>query len=196
MEKENGAKNIFSNLSGSQNHWFLTRHQAAALSEIQAVSPVRRLNELDTNILDSGKEIDAHTQTLKLEYLIKDREEQLVEINKKINSAEISGDQQILFTCRAKKQRLESELREFKRRFATRDLNLQRYFLARVSKKVHELVQLSDSLEALQDLNSNVDELIKIKVPYGETIKNYERLTEYLSRASKIHSKISKTMKR
>ncbi len=217
MEKENGAKNIFSNLSGSQNHWFLTRHQAAALSEIQAVSPVRRLNELDTNILDSGKEIDAHTQTLKLEYLIKDREEQLVEINKKINSAEISGDQQILFTCRAKKQRLESELREFKRRFATRDLNskypsqnsakkipflgkmkrfVQRYFLARVSKKVHELVQLSDSLEALQDLNSNVDELIKIKVPYGETIKNYERLTEYLSRASKIHSKISKTMKR
>ena len=217
MEKENGAKNIFSNLSGSKNHWFLTRHQAAALTETPTVYPVHRLNELDTNILENGNEIDSHTQSLKLEYLIKDREEQLLDINSKIKSAEISGDQQALFTHRAKKQRLENELREFKRQFATRDLNakypsnngakkipflgkmkrfVQRYFLAKVSKKVHELVQLSDSLEALQDLNSNVDELIKIKAPYGETIKNYERLTEYLSRANKIHSKISKTMKR
>ena len=38
-----------------------------------------------------------------------------------------------------------------------------RYFLAKISKKINSLVQLSDSLEALQDINSNVDDLIKIK---------------------------------
>ena len=62
-----------------------------------------------------------------------------------------------------------------------------------------ELINIKNSMQYKSnepDLNSNVDELIKIKAPYGETIKNYERLTEYLSRANKIHSKISKTMKR
>lgn len=217
MEKEGSAKNIFNSLSGSQNHWFLTRNQVSSLTESTTKYPVHRLNELDTNMLEIGKDIDAQTQSLKLEYLIKDREDQLFDINKKIQSAEISGDQQALFTHRAKKTRLENELREFKRQFATRDLNskypqsagvkkipflgkmkrfIQRYFLAKVSKKVKSLVQLSDSLDALQDLNANVDDLIKIKAPYGETIKNYERLTEYLSKANKIHSKISKTMKR
>lgn len=216
MEKENGSKNIFNSLSGSQNHWFLSRHQAQSLTEPSVYQ--HRLNDLDSNILDSGKEIDSHTQALKIEYLIKDREGQLDDINKKISSAEISGDQQQLFTYRAKKQRLETELKDLRRQFATRDLNakypsknssakkfpfftkfkrfFQRYVLAKVSKKVNSLVQLSDSLEALQDLNSNVDDLIRIKAPYGETIKNYERLTEYLSKANKIHSKISKTMKR
>lgn len=218
MENENGSKNIFNSLSGSQNHWFLTRHQASAITEPSAFQPVHRLNELDTNILESGKEIDAQTQNLKLEYLIKDREEQLSDLNKKIKSAEISGDGQALFTHRAKKQRIENELREFKRQFASRDLNskypsktqaakkipflgkmkrfVQRYVLAKVSKQINSLVQISDSLEALQDINAGVDDLIKIKTPYGETIKNYEKLTEYLSRANKIHSQISRTMKR
>lgn len=218
MERENSSKNIFSNLSGFQNHWFLTRHQASALTEPAVYHPQNRLNELDTNILDSGKEIDAQTQNLKLEYLIKDREDQLADLNKKIKSAEISGDGQALFTHRAKKQRIENELREFRRQFASRDLNakypsqiqsakkipflgkmkrfVQRYVLAKVSKKINSLVQISDSLEALQDINAGVDDLIKIKAPYGETIKNYEKLTEYLSRANKIHSQISKTMKR
>jgi len=216
MGNGNGSKNVFSNLSGSQTHWFLTRHQASALTETPAVQVIpHRINELDTNMLENSKDIDSQTQNLKLEYLIKDRENQLEELNKQINSAQISGDQQVLFTCNAKKQRIENELREYRRRFAARDLNakypaqtkkipfiskmrrfVQRYFLAKVSKKINSLVQLSDSLEALQDINSNVDDLIKIKAPYGETFKNYERLTEYLSRANKIHSQIAKTMKR
>ena len=221
MEKKNGSNDIFSSLSGSQTHWFLTRHQSEALTQAQPQKPVafqHRLNELDTNILENSREIDAQTQSLKLEYLIKEREEQAEELNKKIKSAEHSGDQQELFTHRAKKQRIENELRELRRQYATRDLNskypskntsvkkipffgkvkrfVQRYILAKVSKKINSLVQLSDSLEALQDLNANVDDLIKIKSPYGETVRNYEQLTEYLSRANKIHAKISKTMKR
>lgn len=209
-------KNIFSEMSGAENHWFLTHNQAATLTQSAHMTVPHRINELDTNILESGKEIDFQTQNLKLEYQIKDREDQLSELNKQISLAKNAGDQQALFTHNAKKQRIEGELREFRRQFATRDLNakyptqsahripfwgkmkrfVQRYFLAKISKKINSLVQLSDSLEALQDINSNVDDLIKIKTPYGETIKNYEKLTEYLSRANKIHSQISKTMKR
>lgn len=217
MESNNESKNVFSNLTGSQTHWFLSRHQTENLTQKPVVFQ-HRLNELDTKILESGKEIDSATQSLKLDYLIKEKEGQLFEINKKIQNAQNSGDQQELFTHRAKKQRLETELLDLRRQYATRDLNskypaknssnkslkflnkckkfVQKYVLARVSKKINSLVQLSDSLEALQDINSNVDDLIKIKTPYGETVRNYERLTEYLSKANKIHSQISKTMKR
>lgn len=217
MKSDNESKNVFSNLTGSQTHWFLSRHQAETLTQKPEIYH-HRLNELDTNILENGKEIDTQTQSLKLEYLIKDREGQMAEINQKIQNAEHAGDQQELFTHRAKKQRLETELRDLRRKYATRDLNskyppknssaqtlkffgklkrfVQRYVLAKISKKINSLVQLSDSLEALQDINSNVDDLIKIKTPYGESVKNYEQLTEYLSKANKIHSQISKTMKR
>ena len=44
--------------------------------------------------------------------------------------------------------------------------------------------------------NENVDELIAMKVPYGETKANYEKLTNYLYRANRIHSDISKKMQK
>ena len=40
----------------------------------------------------------------------------------------------------------------------------------------------------------NVDELIAMKVPYGETKANYEKLTNYLYRANRIHAQINKKM--
>lgn len=73
---------------------------------------------------------------------------------------------------------------------------VKRYILARISKKVNSWVQMSDSLESLATINSNVDELMKIRAPYRETIHNYEILTEYLYKANKIHTQISRSMKK
>ena len=73
---------------------------------------------------------------------------------------------------------------------------VKRYILAKVSRKFNSLVQMSDSLESLASINKNVDELMKIRAPYHETVHNYEILTEYLYKANKIHSQISKSMKR
>ena len=42
----------------------------------------------------------------------------------------------------------------------------------------------------------NVDELIAMKIPYGETKASYERLTTYLYRANTIHSQISKNLQK
>ena len=52
------------------------------------------------------------------------------------------------------------------------------------------------TLDTLVSINDNVDELITMKVPYGETKANYEKLTNYLYRANKIHSQISKKMQK
>lgn len=75
-------------------------------------------------------------------------------------------------------------------------LFVKRYILAKVSRKFNSLVQMSDSLESLASINKNVDELMKIRAPYREASQNYEILTEYLYKANKIHSQISKSMKR
>ena len=71
---------------------------------------------------------------------------------------------------------------------------ISRHILARISKKIHSVVTLSDSLEQLSEISKSVDELIDINVPYGEKVQNYEKLTEYLNQANVIHSKISKTL--
>lgn len=73
---------------------------------------------------------------------------------------------------------------------------VKRYILAKVSRKFNSLVQMSDSLESLANINKNVDELMKIRAPYREAVQNYAILTEYLYKANKIHSQISKSMKR
>ena len=73
---------------------------------------------------------------------------------------------------------------------------VKRYILAKVSRKFNSLVEMSDSLESLASINKNVDELMKIRAPYREASQNYEILTEYLYKANKIHSQISKSMKR
>ncbi len=72
----------------------------------------------------------------------------------------------------------------------------KRYVLAKVSRKFNSIVQMSDSLDSLASINKNVDELMKIRAPYRETVHNYEILTEYLYKANKIHSQISKSMNR
>ncbi len=73
---------------------------------------------------------------------------------------------------------------------------IKRYILAKISRKFNSLMEMSDSLESLANINKNVDELMKIKAPYREASQNYAILTEYLYKANKIHSQISRSMKR
>ena len=71
---------------------------------------------------------------------------------------------------------------------------ISKKIISKVSKKFKSIMDLSDSLDTLRSINQNVDELIAMKVPYGETTASYEKLTAYLYRANKIHSQITKSM--
>jgi len=53
---------------------------------------------------------------------------------------------------------------------------------------------MKEALEKLSNINLSVDELIKMQVPYGETIDRYEKLTAYLNKANVIHSQISRNV--
>lgn len=219
MTESNKKKNIFSTLKGEETNWFMTP-QTISISNL--VTNPHRLNDLDSNILEERAYMNVEDESLKLEYRIEEKEKVLKDLKGKINIADKIGNQQDLFSLRVKKQRIESELQDLYKEYAGKDLPsklseglnniastankrkmpiinaikkfIKRYILARISRRFKSLVALGDSLETLATINQNVDELLKIKTPYGETTQNYERLTEYLYKANKIRSQISKSM--
>ena len=221
MEK-NEKKNIFSTLKGAETNWLLTPQQSISISNL--VTNPKRLNDLDSAILEEKAYLNVEDESLKLEYKIEDKEEILKDLNEKRKIADNVGNQQDLFSLRVKKQRIEQELRDLYKEYSSQDLPskisdgithavtgvsqrkmpiinavkrfIKRRILAKISKRFKTLEILGDSLETLATINKNVDELIKMKTPYGETAQNYERLTEYLYKANKIRSQINKSMKK
>ena len=222
MEKTK-KKNIFAQAKNLEtSHWFLTPKNSEDVPP--AATPQRRINDIDSNILQEKSFIDYQKDPLKIEYKIDGKHKLLQSIKEKIKAADAAGNQQELFNLRVRKQRYEKELRDLYKeyndssnthtrtyedikndyaRYRTKRLPvinaikkfIKRNILAKISPKFKTLVALSDSLETLDSINRNVDELLKIKSPYGETKENYEKLTEYLYSAQKIRSQIGKSMR-
>lgn len=178
----------------------------------------KRINDYDLNILNDNSFRDLGDKALKMEVLITEKEEKLSQINSKIKGAEILGKLLDVMELKIQAKKLENEINELKNEFAKQNLAdrisaktikpkkklsplkifarfVTRHIFSKVSKKFKSIADLSDSLDTLESINKNVDELIAMKVPYGETKDNYEKLTNYLYRANKIHSQISRKIK-
>ena len=169
-----------------------------------------RLNGYDSSLLNENSV--PQSEKLKLEYRINEKQNMLTQISGQIKNAEIYGTQSEVLSLKVRKQRLEKELMDLNRQnMDSLKLNenisrsafdsplirkfqdfLSRKVLARFSKKIDSIVFLGDSLEKLNDINKNVDAIIETNIPYGETSDNYDKLSEYLSRANKIHSEITR----
>lgn len=180
----------------------------------------KRLNGYDSTILNSSKFDEAEEQELSIDYRIKEKEQAIKDLDEKIKLADNYGTQNEALGLKAKRQRYLGELTslEKQRAYGGRVLgdkeklfnetlkekmpllyNVQsfvsRKILAKISKKFNSVVALSDSLEQLSKISRSVDELMDMNIPYGEKGQNYEKLTNYLSKANAIHSKISKTLR-
>lgn len=176
-------------------------------------SSMHRLNGYDSGLLNEKS--TQENNKLKLEYRISEKQNELIDLNGKIKDAEQYGTQSEVLGLRSRKQRLERELYELNREHSmklnsVRNLNgqidklnwirkvqafLTKNLLSKFSKRFNSIAFLGDSLETLSAINRNVDALLEMNVPYGESKQNYEKLAQYLSKANKIHSQISKTMK-
>lgn len=179
----------------------------------------KRLNDYDLNILNNNSFKDLDDDALKMEYLIEEKEEKLNAINAKIKGAEFLGKLLDVMDLRIQAKELENEINELKSEYAKHNIKerltshvakpktkiaplkviarfLTRKIFSKVSKKFKSIADLGDSLDVLTSINTNVDELIAMKIPYGETKANYEKLTNYLYRANKIHSQINKKMQK
>lgn len=181
----------------------------------------RRLNDIDQNILNNNSFKDLDDKTLKLECLIAEKEEALDALNSKIKVAELLGKLLDVMDLKIQAKQIENEIADLREQYSKRGLAeklttvitpkktkvklspiarlarfVSRKVIAKMSKKVQSIFDMSDSLETLTSINENVDELIAMKVPYGETKANYEKLTNYLYRANKIRSQINKRMQK
>ena len=182
----------------------------------------RRLNDIDENILNNNSFKDLDDKTLKLECIIAEKEEALEAINAKVKGAELLGKLLDVMDLKIQAKQLENEIADLKEQYSKRGLAekltdvvshnkqpkvrlssiktlarfVSRRIIAKMSKRLQSIFDMSDSLETLTSINANVDELIAMKVPYGETKANYEKLTTYLYRANKIHSQINKRLQK
>ncbi len=178
----------------------------------------KRLNDYDLNILNDKTLKETDDESLRLEILIHEKEEALEKINEKIKGRELLGKLLDVMELKLQAKQIENELKELKEEFAKNNfkmrlktqkkskakkripilIRIQRFIsrkiFAKISKKFRSIADLGDSLDTLESINENVDELIAMKVPYGETKANYEKLTAYLYRANRIHSEIAKKM--
>lgn len=176
-----------------------------------------RLNGYDVNMINEIVE-PADDDVVKLGVEINKREEAIEELRTKIAATERLGKLPEVINLKIKEKELEREISELKTLYAQKkslskpalkhklkkrtDMPviraiqrfISRKILAKLSKKFNSIMMLSDSLEMLSGINRSVDELIEMKIPYGENLENYQKLTSYLYKANKIHSQILKKM--
>ncbi len=176
-----------------------------------------RLNGYDVNMInDITDPVD--DEVIKLGVKINNIEDGLTELREKISATERLGKLPDVIKLKIREKELERELAELKTAYAEKkslskpilksklkkrsDMPviraiqrfISRKILAKLSRKFNSIMMLSDSLEMLSGINKSVDELIEMKVPYGESMENYQKLTSYLYKANKIHSQILKSM--
>lgn len=66
---------------------------------------------------------------------------------------------------------------------------------ARKFKVMLKFFKVKDTLGRLNKINQSVDELVNLKVPFGEEDKRYQILANRLIRANHLHAEIQKELK-
>lgn len=181
-----------------------------------------RINDYDSNILENNAYQSMNDEMFKLEHKMGLLENTLIKLNEEIETLESLGYSIQLSDLKERKRKIEEELEKLNKEYVEIGLSarlsgqltkaltfsanrkykilpairkfISKKILARFSKKINCSQTMKEALENLNCINSNVDELIKMQVPYGETVERYERLTAYLNRANSIHSQITRNL--
>lgn len=221
--KPNGKNNnifVISSANCSEENFFISNSNKDNEQQKQTFAP--RINDYDSNILEDNAYQLISDEMFKIEHKIGVLENNLLKINNEIDALQTLGAYLQVAELEERKQKIERELTELNKKYSELGLSsrisgqiaaavnftsnkktnvflkaknfLSRKILAKISKKIGYNQAIKEALENLCNINSGVDELIKMQIPYGETAKRYEKLTAYLNKANVIHSQISKNM--
>lgn len=197
--------------------------QSEQQQQPQAQTSGGRLNDYDSNILENNAYLTISDEMLKIEHRIDILEKMLAKLNTEIDVLQSFGYMVQITDLKHRREKILDELAELNEAYdklglsakisnqlasamsftsnkkATAFSKFKAFIiiniLARLSKKFNYSRVMKDLLSKLTNINSSVDELVTMKVPYGEMTSRYEKLTAYLNRANTIHAKISKDMK-
>ena len=177
----------------------------------------RHINDYDSNLLreDAYKEIN--DEVLKLEYKISKIESEISLINEQISTARDMQEFNRIITLESDKKNLENILqdclvkykqvsisaklsdgigRKIKPSFSITSYIIN-FLKGTVIAKIPffaSICELKQSLSKLENINKNVNELMKMQIPYGEYDK-YDQISKYIVHANSIQSEISKMLK-
>lgn len=211
--KPNNASNIFA----SESNKVENSEDISNKTDGQVVNPsnnLKRLNSYDNLILDSSFFIKLDDETLSIEERVLRLEIFLENINEKIKSAQAAKNQnqlqflydeqkQVLLKLETLKQSQKSQnimskinIKEYKFLNSLKDYFSKCHFILKIIYKFFKPFYFKNNfkktLMKLNNINDNVSELIKLKVPYGEEEQRYETLVYNLTKAGVLHSQISK----
>lgn len=183
----------------------------------------KRLNSLDSTMLEETAYNVLDDTELKLEKRIENIENNLKSVNEKIIVAETIKDSAALDELNLQKKILQRNLESVQIEYQSKNIDtkltsvivkvlefpqkfkqeMQKQFrsLFRRSKLIRKFTPLvrsmmvRDTLGKLDKINKSVDELVKMQVPFGEQEARYETLVNHLSRAGALHSQILRELK-
>ena len=216
----NSNKQFFNHQSikEDENNFFM-QNEPVSFSKITQPEPMRHINDYDSNILQEDAYKDVNDEIFKLEYKIAKIENEIGELGKQIKMADEIHDYFESEQLTTRKTKLEKELgvltdlyneaslsakisggltTKMRNRFAQAGEKLEKFGLFLLSKlpgKISSIIEIRHSLTILENINKNVDELMKSRYPYGEAAEKYNQLSKYIAKANSIQSEIYGFMK-
>ena len=183
----------------------------------------RRLNDYDFNLLKEDAYKEVSDDLFKLEYKISKTEAEIknldiqIQLAKDINNeiliedltlrqSILKEDFEVLLAMYNDKSlsakitdkvfnffgnKTNNSIKEFKSK-----INLfSESFLQKLPKPIASVIELKKSLAKLENINKSVDELMSLKIPYGENIDKYSQLSQFIIKANSIQAEISNYIK-
>lgn len=214
----NTGNNFFNKVQKEENNLFTQTNPDIVVEK--PTSEAEHLNDLDSTILEDTAYQKIDNKNLQLELKINKLESELQKLNAQMVIAKEFSDIAQMRELIKHKRRVESKLDSLNSQYQELGLGnklsnkfsnavnftsqansnfftkvkefLAVNFFSKISKNFSKKYDLKNSLSKLSNINESVNELVSMQIPYGETIKRYEKLTVCLNRANVIHSRISK----
>lgn len=183
----------------------------------------KRLNSLDSAMIEDAAYMVIDNPDLKLEKKIEDTEKALKEVKEKLIVADTIKDERTKSELLEQKKFLHQKLQNLKIQYNSQNAethltsiiarcitlpdkirkklkkNIKKFLIhSKFLKNFTPLVKalmVRDTLGRLNKINKSVDELVKMHVPFGEQEQRYETLVNHLSKAGALHSQILKELK-
>ena len=184
--------------------------------------PSNRINDYDSTIMENNAYQGISDEMFKLEHKIGILENILSKLTGEIEALQSLGASIQISDLLERKRKIEQELVVLNKQYSNLGLGskisgqiaaavnstsnkkmnvfskakgfFEKQVLAKIFQKINTSQIMKEALENLSGINSSVDELINLQIPYGESINRYEKLTAYLNKANKIHFQISKNI--
>ena len=212
------------NISVDENNFFLSNECDTKLHKLEYSTSMRRLNDYDFNLLKEDAYKDVSDDLFKLEYKISKVEDEIKSLDQQIIMNKEIHDFNMVEELEHRKRLAEEDYqtlvalyneKSFSAKLSDKILNLlgkkikdevfkfrktmdsfSEVVISFLPEKLTRVFELKKSLDKLESINKNVDELISMNIPYGENYDKYNQLSKYIIKANSIHSELSNFRKK